>query len=112
MKKSHATKCMDRHIKVLRFIGFLLIAAILLTAPVFAGQPANYGENAGRWVLDQIFWIALIATVIVLVKLLLARNFIAMLISGVACAIALVIIREPQQLETIGKTIWSLVSGG
>ena len=111
MKKSHATKRMDGHIKALRFIGFLLIATILLTAPAAASTGApNYAQNAGQWVLDQIFWVALIASVVVLVKLIIARNFMAMIITGAGCAVALVIIDDPNKLKAVGDAIWSVVS--
>jgi len=85
---------------------------MLLTVPALAGAPPAgpaIGQSIGEWVLAQIFWVALVAIVIVIIKLLLTRNFVAMGITVVIGAVALVIIETPQRIQAIGNAIFSLI---
>jgi cell division protein FtsW (lipid II flippase) len=103
-------KSTDKKIAVLRLIGFALIAVILMTSTVFATtDAANFGKNAGEWLLAQIFWIALIVVVVVLIQMLLSRNFVRLLITAVVSAVALFVISNPQRLRDIGETIFNTV---
>lgn len=96
----------DQKVRVMRLIGMILIAAILLTTVAFA--EADYGQKGGEWVLTQIFWVALVVIAVGFIGLLLKRNFTLMAIEGVVGAIALVVIKDPQKLKTMGDAIWGV----
>ncbi|MCL2034676.1 MAG: TcpD family membrane protein [Oscillospiraceae bacterium] len=89
----------------IRFIGMILIAAILLTNVVFAAT--NYGENAGTWLIQNIVWIAGIAVAIIAIKLFFSGNIIKMLIVLAVGGIVIFIVMDPMRLQTIGETIWN-----
>lgn len=70
---------------------------------------ANYGEKAGTWILDQIFWIALVTLALVLVGCLIKKAWVAAIITGIGGGIILVFIKNPKLLETIGSNIFTAI---
>lgn len=72
---------------------------------------ANYGEKAGQWILDQIFWVALVILAIVLVGCLIKKAWVAAVITGIGGGLVLVFVKTPTLLETIGSNIFSAIFG-
>ena len=88
---------------------FTALFMVLSTSTVFAN---DIGENIGTWVLDQLFWIALIAVAIVVIKFLVSRAWAQAIIFIILAAIILVIIRDPRQLTAIGNMLFGLLGLG
>ncbi|SFS08043.1 TcpD family membrane protein [Anaeromicropila populeti] len=82
------------------------------TAVVAATTATNYGKNAGEWATEQLFWVGIIAVVIVLVGCLLKRSYVGSIITVVAGGIILYFIRNPEKISDIGESLWKIVSGG
>lgn len=97
----------NKKIKTMRFIGMVLIAAIIIAIPAFAS--ADFGKQGGEWILDQIFWVGLVVAAIILIKFFLAGNFTKMLITAAVAAVTLVVVDDPQRLKILGDTIWTTV---
>lgn len=66
---------------------------------------ANYGEDAGNWVLNQLFWFGLVAVAAILISCILKRAWIAAIITVVAGAVILAFIKNPLILSNIGQNI-------
>nr|WP_318683320.1 TcpD family membrane protein [uncultured Acetatifactor sp.] len=69
----------------------------------------DYAGNAASWFLDQLFWIALVAVIVVVLTLAAKRNFTAALTTGIIGAVVVYFIRNPKTLEEIGNAIMSTV---
>lgn len=92
---------------------FLSLLAITMTLVMTNVQvvyaAANYGENAGTWVKNQLFWLALIALVIVLVGCLVKRAWVAAIITILGGGVVLYFINDPEQMKTIGENIAKII---
>lgn len=65
----------------------------------------NYAREGGKWVLDQIFWVATVAIIILVLKLAIARNIVAAISTVVVGGIVLFLIKSPETIQTIGNLI-------
>lgn len=95
---------MNKLIASLGAIGFLFMGN---TMPVMA---ANLAENAANVIFINLFWIGLIGLAIVILKCVIARNFVAAVISGIGGGVLLVFIQKPKILADLGETIWLLIN--
>lgn len=75
----------------------------------FYAYAGNYGEKIGNWVLDQIFWVALIAIVFALVICLIKKAWVTIPIIIVVGGIVMVFIIDPKLVAEIGQTIYNSV---
>ena len=70
---------------------------------------ANYGQNAANWMLDQVFWVILVAVVIVTAMAAVKRNFTGALITVIVGAVVLYFVKNPTKLSDIGDTIMTTI---
>lgn len=77
---------------------------------VFAG--VNFAENAGNWLLDQLFWIGLIVLAIALLGCFAKKNYTGAVITGIAGAVILYFVSNPQKLYTIGEQLGNILTNG
>lgn len=71
----------------------------------------NWGTNAKRWITEQASAVAIAAIVIILIPLIIKKqwsNLIGTLIVG---AIAIYFVNSPETLQDIGKGIYGLING-
>lgn len=94
-----------------KVIGLALIFIMIFAIPAFA-DGTNYGENFGRWFLDQIFWVGAIALAVVLIKLFIARDYTKMVISLIVGGVVLFIIKYPDKIQSVGQSIYNIIFGG
>lgn len=78
----------------------------------YALAAADIGKNAGTWILDQIFWAALVAIALALVVCLIRKAWVTAVITVVGGGIVLVFIKSPTLIETIGSSIARAVGIG
>lgn len=76
---------------------------------VLASNGVNYGESVGKWILDNLFWVGLVALAIALFKCLISRAWVAAIVTGLAGAIILYFMKNPEKLATIGEKIANTV---
>lgn len=93
-----------------RIIGLVLVFVMVFAIPVFAAP--NYGENFGRWLLDQIFWVGAVALAIVLIKQFIQKDYTKMVISLVVGGVVLFIIKYPDKIQAVGQSIYNVIFGG
>lgn len=87
-------------------IQFTLIFACCSTC--FAEGP-NYAEDGARWLLGQLFWVAVVVFVIILIKCAVARNTVACVVTIIVGAGICFFIKKPEIFETIGDAIANAV---
>lgn len=78
---------------------------------VFAAESTNYGKSAGEWILENLFWVGLVALAIALFKCLISRAWVPAVITGVAGSIILYFMKNPEKLSDIGEKIATTVFG-
>lgn len=76
---------------------------------VLASESTNYGKSAGEWILDNLFWVGLVALAIALFKCLISRAWVPAVITGVAGSIILYFMKNPEKLSDIGEKIATTV---
>lgn len=108
---------MERKTKLRMVAKKILVAmATFFTCFMYNGcyvyASTNFGENIGNWVLDQLFWIALIIIAATLIGCLVKRAWIGAIGVGIGGAIVLAIIAAPEALKTIGDGLWNIVTSG
>lgn len=87
-----------------------LILILGYCTPVFAAT--NYGENIAKYVFDFLFWICLIAVVVVVLKCVIARNFVAAGITAVLGVVVAVFVKDPNAFVTMGEDIINIIKSG
>lgn len=94
-----------------KIIGLVLVFVMVFAIPAFAAG-TNYGENFGRWLLDQIFWVGAVALAIVLIKLFILKDYTKMVVSLIVGGVVLFIIKYPDKIQTVGQTVYNIIFGG
>lgn len=102
--KGRDTKGYKRFLLV--FTGITLLVSNGL---VVCASNGNYAEAGAKWLLGQLFWVALAVVIIVVLILAAKRNFVAALTSAIVGAIVVFLIQNPQTLEDIGNSIMRAV---
>lgn len=70
---------------------------------------ANYAQNASTWVFDQLFWVALIVFIGVIVMFAAKKNVAGAITSFIVGAIVVYLIKNPTKLEEVGNSIMNTV---
>lgn len=83
----------------------LLAFVMFFMSNGFYSQAADLGENVGNWFLEQLFWLAIVAIIIVVVFAAVKRNYVGLIISIIVGAIVLWLIQNPEQLSILGEQL-------
>lgn len=89
----------------------LLLAWSLVTLMYSNGilACASYGQNASKWVLDQLFWVLLVGVIIAVAAMAVKRNFVGALTTSLVGAVVVYFVKNPTKLEEIGTSIMKTV---
>lgn len=101
------TNTNTRAMKVLRVCLMCLLMGVLLTVPAFAAN--EYAEKGAQWILDGIYWVALVVIVWQLFRNVAAKNISGAVIMAVLGALCIVLIVNPEVLKTFGEKLMSTV---
>ncbi len=72
---------------------------------------SDYGKKAGTWMLDQIFWIGVVALAIALMSCLLKKAWVAAIITLLAGGLILFFIKSPTTAVEIATNIYQAIFG-
>lgn len=97
---------MDKKLKNLKIFGATVFWLHCMPLVVFAG---NYGENIGKWALDQAFWIILGIGVVIGGMAMLKRAWIAGVGVWVATGLIGFLCKNPEKLASIGEQIGNTI---
>lgn len=110
MKKNLKEKFTETSKKKLRFFFACILTMIVMVLPAFAA--GDYGQNAGSWALDQLFWVGLIFVAVAVIRELLRKNVTGLVVTLVIGGVVLFIIKSPDKLTTIGETLYNVLQFG
>ena len=96
-----------KKIKILSSLS--LVSILLLTNVQVAYASTNYAENLATWVKDQVFWLGIIALIIILALSIWKRSWTAAIITVIGGGVVLYFISNPEQIKSIGESIAKVV---
>lgn len=111
MKKTNYVKPTQQTVKnkIINIVTYLCIQFSIIFAccsTCFAeGQGPAYAKNGATWLLGQLFWVAVVVTVIIFIKNLMARNTVSSIVTFIVGAIVCFFIKNPTIFETVGDLI-------
>lgn len=93
--------------KIVNILTYLCIqfSLILAYCSTCFADDNNYAENGANWLLDQLFWVAVVVVIIIFIKNLMARNTVSSIVTIIVGAIICFFIRNPRTLETLGTVV-------
>ncbi|MFT8352890.1 hypothetical protein [Clostridium saccharoperbutylacetonicum] len=91
----------------------LLITSIIFTviAPHAAYASTNYGENFGKYSLDQLFWVAIVIGAVALIGCAAKRNVVGLIGTIIICVIVVGFMADPTGVKSVGQDIWGTIKG-
>jgi hypothetical protein len=72
----------------------------------------NWGQNVKKWITDQASAIALAVVVIILIPLILKKQWANLIGTLVVGAIALYFVNSPETLQEIGRSLYGIITAG
>lgn len=90
----------------------LTIQLILSMAMVSFASGGNYAENGVKWLLDQIFWVAIAGTVIGALVAATKKATTALVTTIIVGGIVAYLCKAPETISTIGDVIGRTITGG
>lgn len=94
----------------------MTVLTMLLGAFMYNGfychASVNFAENAGNWLLEQLFWIGLVALAIALLGCLLKKNYVGAGITAVVGGIILYFVYNPKAIYAIGEKLSAILTNG
>lgn len=88
-----------------------LTVFVVLTMPTMAFATANYGENFGKWALDQLFYVVVVALALALIGCVVKRNIAGLIVTLLIGLLVIAVIKDPDGLKTIATSIWNVIKG-
>ena len=82
---------------------FIQFSFIISCYCVCFAADGDYAKSGAEWILDQLFWVALVCVIYVMLKLFIARNFVAGLVTLLVGGIVCFFIKYPETISTIGE---------
>lgn len=83
--------------------------ALLTSNSMVVFASGNYGQNGANWVLDQIFWVALVAFIIGATVMAAKKQTIGVVTTILVGAVVCYFIKNPTTLSDIGEKIMGVV---
>lgn len=87
---------------------FITMFCMYCSNAIISYAGTNYGENAGKWVLDQLFWVAIVFVVIALIGCLSKRAYAGGVITVVVGGLVCYFIKNPTKISAIGNSLGSV----
>lgn len=83
--------------------------ALLTSNSMVVFASGNYGQNGANWVLDQIFWVALVVFIIGAAVMAAKKQTIGVVTTILVGAVVCYFIKNPTTLSDIGEKIMGVV---
>lgn len=83
--------------------------ALLTSNSMVVFASGNYGQNGANWVLDQIFWVALVAFIIGAAVMAAKKQTIGVVTTILVGAVVCYFIKNPTTLSDNGEKIMGVV---
>ena len=89
-------------------MGISTLALLISNSMVAFASSGNYGQNGANWMLDQIFWVALVAFIVGAVVMAAKKNTIGVVSTIIVGAVVCYFIKNPTPYRISGKRLWVL----
>lgn len=90
-------------------MGISTLALLISNSMVAFASSGNYDQNGANWMLDQIFWVALVAFIVGAVVMAAKKNTIGVVTTIIVGAVVCYFIKNPTTLSDIGEKIMGTV---
>ena len=90
-------------------MGISTLALLISNSMVAFASSGNYGQNGANWMLDHIFWVALVAFIVGAVVMAAKKNTIGVVTTIIVGAVVCYFIKNPTTLSDIGEKIMGTV---
>ena len=94
--------------RMTRLLACVAVLAVIFVIPAFA-TGNEYAEKGAQWVLDGIYWIALVVIAWRLFKEIAARNVTGAVVLVLLGALCIVLITKPEVLKTVGEKLLGIL---
>ena len=96
--------------KIIKTLILALCAALIMTTVCFADEN-KYASNAADWLLDGVFWVAIVVGVWQggLVSMLFQRNFTKGILILVCAGVTCWLCKDPQAFQRIGNVLKGVI---
>ena len=85
-------------------MGISTLALLISNSMVAFASSGNYGQNGANWMLDQIFWVALVAFIVGAVVMAATKKTIGVVAPIIVGAVVCSFIKNTTTLSAIGET--------
>lgn len=110
MKLNEKIAVVKSHItaeKLVRLCLLCVVMAVFLAVPALAAN--EYAEKGAQWILDGIYWVALVVIVWQLFKNVASKNISGAVIMVVLGALCIVLIVNPEVLKVLGEKLMGTI---
>ncbi len=94
-KKPTQQTTKNRIVYVLKYL-CIQFTFIFSCCSVCFAEGNNYAQKGATWLLEQLFWIALVVVIIIMLKLFAARNIVAGVVTFIGGGIVFLFIQIPE----------------
>lgn len=109
IKKLGMKSVKKRNELIMRIGVLMLMFCVYCSNMVFVvAGTTNYGETIGKWVLEQLFWFAVVGILIGVIGCIIKRAYAAGGILLIVGSLVCVFIKNPNKISTIGSGLGSL----
>ena len=91
-------------------MGISTLALLISNSMVAFASSGNYGQNGANWMLDQIFWVALVAFIVGAVVMAAKKNTIGVVTTIIVGAVVCYFIKNPTTLSDIGEKTYDILT--
>ena len=91
-----------------------LLAAIIgamFMLPTYALGATNYGENFGKYALEQLFWVAVVIIALGLIGCIVRKNVVGIVGCIIIGVVVVGFMSDPSGIKTVGQDLWSTIKG-
>lgn len=89
---------------ILLYLGIQFSLIFACCSTCFAEGP-EYAKNGATWLLDQLFWVAVVVAIIIFIKNLMARNTVSSIVTFIVGAVVCFFIKNPTIFQTVGEVV-------
>lgn len=94
---------------ITRLSVFMIMISLYCSNALYVAAGTNYGENIGKWALDQLFWIAVVVSAFVLLTQAVRRSTTGIISTIIVGALVCFFIKNPTKFETIGNQFGKII---
>lgn len=89
----------------------IVISLFIMIPQHYASAATNYGENFGKYALDQLFWVAIVIIALGLIGCIVKRNMVGIIGCIVIGVVVVGFMGDPDGIKSVGQDLWGTIKG-